>query len=151
MNHVLMVENEILINAPLTKVWDVLTNPEETRKYMYGCETVSDWKPGSPLLWRAEVEGKVTVFVKGTIVNIKPGHLLAYTTFDPNNPKIEDIPENYLTVTYRITEEDGQTRLVVTQGDYSKVADGEKRYNDTVQGGGWAAVLAEIKKVAETA
>jgi uncharacterized protein YndB with AHSA1/START domain len=149
MNHALMVENEVLINASLDRVWDVLTNPDETRKYMFGCETVSDWKSGSPLLWRAEVEGKVTVFVKGYIVSIKPGQMLAYTTFDPNNPSIEDIPENYLTVTYNISDVDGQTRLVVTQGDYSMVADGEKRYNDTVNGGGWASVLTQIKKVAE--
>src|SRR6187200_1483927 len=100
----LVVENTISINAPIDTVWDALTKPEQTKKYMFGCETVSDWKPGSPLLWQANYEGKDTVFVKGTIVSIDPGKFLSYTTIDPNSA-IEDIPENYLTVTYSLSEE----------------------------------------------
>lgn len=146
----LSVKNDITINSPASKVWDVLTNPEQTKKYMYGCETVSDWKPGSELLWRGEWEGKPMVFVKGYIVKIEPGKFLAYTTFDPNNPAIEDTPANYLTVTYSLSEQDGQTVLSVTQGDYTNVAMGQKRYEDAVSAGGWSSVLTEIKKVAES-
>ena len=54
----LSVKNSIVINAPTTTVWDVLINPEQTKKYMFDCETVSDWNVGSPLLWRANYEGK---------------------------------------------------------------------------------------------
>ena len=149
MDKELTVKNSITINAPAAKVWDALTNPEQTKKYMFGCETVSDWKVGSPLLWQANYEGKDTVFVKGSIVRIEPEKFLAYTTFDPNSA-IEDIPANYLTVTYDLLLKDGQTLLTVTQGDYSKVADGERRYNETYNGGeGWNPILVEIKKLAE--
>ena len=144
-----MVISNITINAPASKVWDALTNPEQTKKYMFGCETISDWKVGSPLLWQANYEGKDTVFVKGNIVSIEPEKLLAYTTFDPNST-IQDVPSNYLTVTYELTEENGQTYLTVTQGDYSKVADSEKRYNEAYNDGeGWNPILIEIKKLAE--
>lgn len=34
---------------------------------------------------------------------------------------------NYLSVTCRFAEENGQNILAVTQGDYNTVADGEKR------------------------
>ena len=149
MNEPLMVISNITINAPASKVWDALTNPEQTKKYMFGCETISDWKVGSPLLWQANYEGKDTVFVKGNIVSIEPEKLLAYTTFDPNST-IQDVPSNYLTVTYELTEENGQTYLTVTQGDYSKVADSEKRYNEAYNDGeGWNPILIEIKKLAE--
>ena len=149
MDKELTVKNSITINAPAAKVWDALTNPEQTKKYMFGCETVSDWKVGSPLLWQANYEGKDTVFVKGNIVRIEPEKFLAYTTFDPNST-IEDIPANYLTVTYDLSAKDGQTLLTVTQGDYSKVADSERRYNETYNGGeGWNPILIEIKKLAE--
>ena len=60
----LFVKNTITINASANKVWDALLNPEQTKKYMFGCETVSDWKVGSTLLWRADYEGKQMVFVK---------------------------------------------------------------------------------------
>ena len=147
----LTVKNIIRIKAPAAKVWDALTNPEQTKKYMFGCETVSDWKAGSPLLWRGHYEGKDVVFVRGTIVGIEPGKFLAYTTIDPHSP-IADIPENYLTVTYQLATENGETILTVTQGDYNTVADGEKRYKEAYNNGeGWNPILVEIKKLVETA
>lgn len=145
----LFVKNEIDINAPATTVWDVLTNPQQTKKYMYGCETVSDWTVGSSLLWKGEWEGKEMVFVKGNIVSIEPNKLLTYTTIDPNNKEMEDTAANYLTVTYSLSGTDNGTHLVVTQGDYTKVADGEKRHNDAVNQGGWSALLEKIKTIAE--
>ncbi len=149
MEYRLIVKNIVTINAPASKVWDILTNPEQTKKYMFGCETISEWKVGGPLLWQANYEGKDTVFVKGEIVSIELEKFLAYTTIDPNSP-IEDIPENYLTVTYDLSEENGQTLLTVTQGDYAKVADGERRYIEAYNNGqGWDPILVEIKKIAE--
>ena len=150
MENGLFVKNSVLISAAAAKVWDVLTNPSQTKKYMFGCETVSDWQPGSSLEWKGTHEGKEMVFVKGNIVDINPGKYLAYTTIDPNST-IDDISENYLTVTYSLTEENGQTRLDITQGDYTKVAEGERRYSEAWNNGeGWQPLLVEIKKIAET-
>ena len=132
----LIVKNSIAINATPDRVWDALINPEQTKKYMFGCETVSDWKPGSALLWKGNYEGKEMVFVKGNILSIETGRFLSYSTIDPNSG-IADIPENYLTVTYALTSQNGQTVLTVTQGDYATVGDGEKRYQETIDGGGW--------------
>jgi uncharacterized protein YndB with AHSA1/START domain len=145
----LQVINTITINAPAPKVWDVLTNPEQTKKYMFGCETVSDWQEGSSLLWRMDYEGKDFVAVKGNIKEIQPEKSLVYTVFDPNST-MEDIPENYLTVTYGLTPENGQTILTVTQGDYNNVAEGEKRYKEAYNNGeGWNPILVQIKEIAE--
>lgn len=146
----LIVENIISINAPAAKVWDLLVNPEQTKKYMFGCETVSDWQVGSPLLWRGEYEGQQMVFVKGDIVRIEPGKLLVYTVIDPNNANIPDVPENYLTVTYALAENDGKTALTVSQGDFATVAQGQKRYEETYNNGeGWNPILVQIKALAE--
>ena len=150
MSNELFITNSINIHASASTVWNALVNPEQTKKYMFGCETVSDWKPGSELLWRGEYEGKEMVFVKGKVLQIEPGKYLAYTVIDPNNAAIADLPENYLTVTYTLKEENGITNLVVTQGDYSKVAEGEKRYQDSYNNGeGWNPILIEIKKLVE--
>jgi uncharacterized protein YndB with AHSA1/START domain len=149
MKQPLLIHNEILIKAPASKVWDILTNPEHTKKYMFGCEALSDWKPGSPLIWKMMHEGKEFIPVKGKILNIVPDKLLRYTVFDPNST-MEDIPENYLTVTYELFEENGSTLLEVTQGDYNKVADGERRYKESYNNGeGWNPILVQIKKLAE--
>jgi len=146
----LTVKNTITINASAANVWDALVNPEQTKKYMFGCETVSDWKAGSPLIWKMMHEGKEFIPVKGNIVEIRPEKYLAYTVIDPNNPAIADVPENYLTVEYALEETGGQTMLTVTQGDYNKVADGEKRYEETYNNGeGWNPILVQIKQLLE--
>ena len=59
MSNPLFVKNSITINAPASKVWNALVNPEQTKKYMFGCETVSDSRVGSPLLRRGEYEGEL--------------------------------------------------------------------------------------------
>ncbi len=89
------------------------------------------------------------IFVKGDIVDIQPGKFLAYTTIDPNS-NIDDTSENYLTVTYSLKEDRGKTTLTVTQGDYATVAEGERRYQESYNGGeGWNPILKAIKELLE--
>jgi uncharacterized protein YndB with AHSA1/START domain len=146
----LVVKNSILINAPVATVWDALVNPDQTKKYMFGCETVSDWKVGSPLLWSALYEGKETVFVKGIIIDIVPQKLLKYTVIDPN-AAMADIPENYLNVTYELSGLDDKVELTVTQDGFESADDGEKRYQDVHNNGeGWNPILVQIKALAES-
>ncbi|MDX2173652.1 MAG: SRPBCC domain-containing protein [Bacteroidota bacterium] len=146
----LIIKSSVTINAPVVKVWDALVNPQETKKYMFGCETVSDWKEGSELIWRGEYEGKPMDFVQGYIKTLQPEKFLAYTVIDPNNKSIPNIPENYLTVTYELISEGNTTVLNVTQGDYSKVAEGERRYKEADNNGlGWSPILELIKKQVE--
>lgn len=141
--------NTITIRSGIEKVWDALVNPAKTKIYMFGCETVSDWKAGSDLLWKGSYEGKEMVFVKGKIVSIEPQTSLVYTVFDPNGT-LPDLPENYLTVSYFLESEGGQTKLTVKQGDYTKVGDGEKRYAESYNNGeGWNPILEAIKKLVE--
>ena len=149
MSNPLITTNSIIINASATKIWNALVNSEETKKYMFGCEAISDWKIGSSLLWQANHDGIDMVFVKGSIIDIEKDNYLAYTTIDPNNQNLPDLPENYLTVTYTISSDHGNNVLTITQGDYAKVGDGEKRYEETIAGGGWEPVLLAIKKLVE--
>lgn len=145
-----IVKSTIIINASKSVVWNALTNPDKTKVYMFGCETVSDWKVGSDLLWKGKHEGKEMVFVKGKILMIEPEKLLKYTVIDPF-AAYPDVPENYLNVTYELTEQGGQTNLTVTQDGFETAAEGEKRYKDTYNNGeGWNPILIEIKKLAET-
>jgi uncharacterized protein YndB with AHSA1/START domain len=150
MEQKLSVKNTVSINATTAAVWDALTNPEKTKIYMFGCETVSDWQVGSDLLWRGEYEGKEMVFVKGKILEIEPDKLLKYTVIDPF-AAYPDIPENYLNVTYELTEQGSETILTVTQDGFETAAEGEKRYKDVYNNGeGWNPILVGIKKVAES-
>ncbi len=149
MDQKLEVRNSVHINAPVAMVWDALVNPVQTRIYMFGCETVSEWIPGSPLLWQAEYEGKNMVFVKGNIIAIEPGKLLVYTVTDPN-ASWEDIPENYLTVSYHLVAENEGCFLTVVQEGFEHAAEGQRRYEEVSNhGDGWNPILIQIKKLVE--
>lgn len=146
----LEVKNEITIQAPASKIWDVLVNPLQTKKYMFGCETISDWKVGSSLLWQGEYEGKKMVFVKGFIQAISPNVLLAYTVIDPNNPAIADEPHNYLLVEYFIEPTGSSNTLRVVQSGFEMAARGKERYEETYNNGiGWQPILEQIKTICE--
>ena len=140
----LFIHKEIVLDAPVSKVWDVLTKPEFTHQYMYDCDAISDWEKGSSLIWKGYKDGKV--YVKGHIEDIDPGKLLRFTTFGADS-KLPDIPANYSTVTYVLLPEDRKTKLTVTDGDFAKIGDGEARYKDST--GGWDTVLPKLKEVAE--
>jgi uncharacterized protein YndB with AHSA1/START domain len=149
MSNPLKITNSILIDAPASRVWDALVNPEQTKIYMFGCETVSDWQPGSALLWQGNFEGVDLVAVKGFIKEIQPDKFLSYTVFDPNIG-MEDIPENYLLVTYELSRQDNQTLLTVTQSGFETAAAGERRYKEAFNSGeGWNPILVAIKKLVE--
>jgi uncharacterized protein YndB with AHSA1/START domain len=48
----------VMIDAPVEKVWNGLVSPAVIQKYMAGAKVVSDWKGGSPIVWKGEWKGK---------------------------------------------------------------------------------------------
>ncbi len=144
MENDLVVRSSVSIDAPASRVWNALVNPEITKKYMFNCEAISGWKIGDSLAWRSASDG--IVYVKGTILKVEPEKLLQYTTFDPNGG-LNDVPSNYLTVTCNLSSEENRTTLSVSQGDFATAENGQERFEETV--GGWNRVLAKIKEVVE--
>jgi uncharacterized protein YndB with AHSA1/START domain len=142
----LKIKKQIVINAEVSKVWEALTKPEWTKKYMSGSEVISDWKVGSPILWKGISQGEGKILVKGSIEKIEVGKLLQFTTFDPN-AKYTDVPSNYIEATYELTPKLGKTVLSVTQGDYARVEDGKKRFASA--DGGLNQALIALKTLIE--
>ncbi|EZH74073.1 hypothetical protein ATO12_14455 [Aquimarina atlantica] len=144
---IMMIEKEIQFNANKEKVWELLTNPAITKQYMYGCEVLSDWEIGGSIFWKGQTEdGKEVTYVKGKIVEYKKGKRVTFTMFDPNM-EIEDIPENYLSLTYDLKEKNNKTILKLTQGNFATVALGEKRYEESLKG--WEMVIPTMKQIVE--
>ena len=55
-DHVATAQTEI--DASPDKVWDALTDPDQIKQYMFGSQVETDWRPGSPIVWKGEYEGK---------------------------------------------------------------------------------------------
>lgn len=146
-NEIMMIEKEVQFSVPKEKVWDLLTNPAMTKEYMFGCEVISDWKVDNPIIWKGQTEdGKEIIYVKGSIIEFIDGRKVTFTMFDPNM-KLDDIPENYLNLTYELKEMDDKTILKLTQGNFASVADGKKRYEESLKG--WEMIIPIMKQIAE--
>lgn len=137
-----IILNTLILDATPEKVWSLLTEPGYVKQYMYNSDLVTDWQVGQPVIFK----GGNIVFVKGFAVENKPFSLLSYTVFDPN-ANYTDEPWNYLTVTYKLEPVGDQTQLTITQGDYTKVQDGDKRYEDSANAGGWSSILEKIREL----
>jgi uncharacterized protein YndB with AHSA1/START domain len=77
----LVVSRSVVLNASPERVWEALTHPGMTKHYMYNCAVSSDWKPGSPVRWSGDYNGR-TLDEQGDIIDIIPGRLLKYSGFD---------------------------------------------------------------------
>ena len=138
-DHVATAETEI--DAPPDKVWEALTDPDQIKKYMFGSQVETDWKPGSPIVWKGEYEGK-KYEDKGEILEVEPERRLKVTHFSPLSGQ-EDAPENYHTLVYELEEHDGETRVSLSQdNNASEEAAEHSRAN-------WEKMLAGLKQVVE--
>ncbi len=137
----LVAKASISINASIAKVWDSLVNPETIRQYMFGTYVVSDWKEGSPIVWKGEWQGK-RYEDKGMILNLKPMRLIRYSHFSPL-AGLPDRPENYHTVTISLSEEGNVTRISLSQDNN----DNEETKIHSEQN--WKLMLENLKKLLE--
>lgn len=105
----------IIVKAPIQKVWDALTQPEQVKRWQYGSDLITDWKVGSDIRFRTAWEDKV--FEQwGKILEIKTGKLIKYSLFAPR-PDLADKPENYFIMNYVLTEENSHVKLEIIQED----------------------------------
>lgn len=131
----------ITIDAPVSKVWQALTDPAQIKQYLFGTNTVSDWKKGSPISYEGEWEGK-KYKDKGTIIEIVPEKLL-HTTYWSSMGGKEDKPENYNNVIYELQPQNGKTMITISQDNI----DTEEQLKHMEQN--WAMVLDSMKKLLE--
>jgi uncharacterized protein YndB with AHSA1/START domain len=138
--HVATAETEI--DASPDQVWSALTDPEQIKKYMFGSQVETDWRPGSPIVWKGEYEGE-RYEDKGEILEIEPERRLKVTHFSPLGGQ-EDVPENYHTLLYELEAQDGKTRVSLSQDNNpSEEAAEHSRAN-------WEQMLSSLKQVVES-
>ena len=141
MRHDLEVSGTIEINADPAKVWKGLTDPAIIKEYLFGTETVTDWKVGSEVIFQGEYnEHKYRD--KGAILENELHKTISYSYWSGFSG-LEDKPENYFVMSYILTEEDGQTKLEIIQEDNRpNVVQEEPQGEEN-------PVLQSLKKVAE--
>ena len=141
MSHDLIARASLTVDAPRAKVWDALVSPKAIKQYMFGATVVSDWRPGSPIVWKGEWQGK-PYEDKGTILEVEPGKSLRYSHFSPLSG-LPDEPKNYHTVTIELSGEGDQTRVALAQDN--NPTDEARVHSEK----NWGMMLAALKKFLE--
>ena len=141
MNRQLILQKTVNIKAPVSKVWEALTQPEWIKQYLFGTNTISDWKVGSPIVFTGMWEGK-EYKDKGTILKFEKGKVLQYDYWSGFSG-LPDVPENYSVITFTLSSHDGETTLSLTQEPFANEAALEH------SGKNWEGVLRTLKELLE--
>lgn len=138
-----LAQAEVDIEASPDEVWTALTDPQQIQRYMFGSQVETDWRPGSPITWQGEYQGKAYAD-KGEILEVEPKRRLKMTHFSPLSGQ-DDVPENYHRLVYELDERGGRTHVSLSQdGNPTEDAAEHARRN-------WASMLDGLKKVVESA
>jgi len=129
------------VMAPVSAVWDALVNPAVIKQYMFGADVISNWKEGTPIVWKGEWQGK-RFEDKGVILRVQPNRLLSYSHFSPLEGK-PDMPDNYHIVTVELSEQPGGTQISLSQDNNGTAQTCEHSEKN------WNMALAGLKKVVE--
>ena len=137
----LIAQATITVNASSVKVWEALTNPDLVRQYLFGTTVKTNWQVGSPIIYEGQWEGK-SYQDKGIVMQIEPGKLLV-STYWSSMAGLPDVPENYKTVRYDLSNEGNGTRLTVTQDNNATSEEASHSSQN------WKMVMEGIKKLLE--
>lgn len=129
------------IHAPVENVWAALTEPEWVKKYFFGSELVTTWQPQTPIFFRGEWEGK-PYEDKGTVLQFDPLKMLSYNYFSSWS-NLEDRPENYQIITYRLKQKGEACLLTIEQRNIDTLE------NKIHSAKNWAGLLSELQKLME--
>lgn len=142
MNRNLKVSKSVEINARSEKIWDVLTNPEKIKVYLFGTETITDWKVGSPIIFQGEYDGH-QYKDKGNVLENKVNKILKYNYWSGFSG-LEDKPEHYAIITYQIQKtSNNAVKLTWTQEGFAN-DEGQQHSENGLMG-----MLEQIKNLAE--
>jgi uncharacterized protein YndB with AHSA1/START domain len=129
------------IQAPLAVVWDAITNPEIVKQYFFGTNLVTDWKVGSPLLFRGEWQGK-SYEDRGTVLAFEPMKSLTYNYWSSFSG-LEDKPEQRQIIRYHLESAHGGVRITIHQSNVDTQARADHSATN------WCSVLQALKNLLE--
>jgi uncharacterized protein YndB with AHSA1/START domain len=129
------------IDATPARVWKALVDPEQIKEYMFGSQVVTDWKPGSSIVWKGDYEGK-KYEDKGEVLEVEPNRHLKVTHFSPMSGQ-KDEPANYHTLTYDLEKRGDKTHVSLSQ-DNNASEDEAKHSKEN-----WGTMLTGLKKFIE--
>ena len=131
---------EIYIRATPERIWQALTDSELVKRYYFGSVIESDFKPGSPIVYRQAEGGRVDI--EGEIIEADPPRRLVHTFAVRWDGDVNEPPTR---VAWEITPMGETCRLSVTHDGFT-----EENATFAQTKGGWPIILSGLKTLLET-
>ncbi len=139
-----MIEREIIIDAPVSRVWDALTVPELISSW-FGDHAEIDLRPGGAASFTWNDFGSFLI----TVERVEPQSIFAYRWAREANQ--QPTAGNSTLVEFTLTPEGDGTRLRVVETGFASLAlpEEEQTRNWEMNTQGWREELDELREFAQ--
>lgn len=135
--------SSVTVHTTPERAWSALTDPAQVKQYFFGTNLVTDWKPGSPVLFKGEWEGK-PYEDRGTVLGFEPPRRLSFNYWS-NFSGTPDVAEQRQIIAYEVQPEGGGVRVTIKQSNCAS----QQAADDSAKN--WSVVLGGLKKLLESA
>lgn len=140
------ITNKIIINAPLERIWTLITTPENIKQwYAFGGAEV-DLKPQGKITFQWDEHG----IYHGIIEAVEPNHRFAFR-FVPLIPNVEPIYGNSTKVGIVLTPTEDSVEVTLTESGYLSLSgsEAEKIEQQNTSSSAWDDSLKLLKELAD--
>lgn len=141
----MVIERDVLIDAPAEVVWSVVTEPEQVRQW-FADEVELDAKPGAEgeLVFKDRATGNATT-VRLRVEQVRPLELFSFRWVYPDGA--EPRPGNSILVEFSLQPEGDKTRLRVVESGLDQIDWPEQAKTDYIEDhtAGWQKHLGQVQ------
>ncbi len=136
------IEREILIAAPIERVWELITSAEHLGRWFGDAGAEVDLRPGGPMSLRWHDSGTV----HGRVEAVARPHRFAFRWVLAGEPDAEPTPANSTLTEFTLAAEGDGTRVAVVESGFEAldVDAAERAALLASHTNGWAAELDEL-------
>ena len=108
------IETDVLIAAPLQRVWDLITSAEHLGSWFGNAGAEIDLRPGGALSLSWTEFGTF----HGRVEAVEPPHRVAYRWLSRKDTRVEPTPDNSTLVEFTLAAEGEGTRVAVVESGF---------------------------------
>jgi uncharacterized protein YndB with AHSA1/START domain len=144
------IEREVVIDAPVDRVWELVTKAEHLGRWFGDSGAEVDLRPGGALELRWTEHGAA----RGRVETVEPQRLFAFRWAPFKDPGGVDATDgNSTRVEFTLSQEGAGTRLRVVESGFESLATSEEQRRENHEGNteGWRLELGELEEYATRA
>ncbi len=131
------------VQAPRSKAWDLLVDPEKLSGLFWGSTVESDFRVGSPIVWKGSWQGK-PFEDRGTVKKRKDGKLIQLSHWTPSLGTPEQDESGHNILTFQLDDDGDGVQVTFL---HENIATPEMKEHSEKN---WVQLLQRMKEMLET-